>query len=265
MEHSDGLAFLSKVPNNSVDLILTDPPYIISHETGMDKQYTLCKDNTENVKTEEEWTEYIRNRKRLNLTDKDKKNFLRYGSVYGKKYAVQTNYGEWDQTFTIETLEQFVQEFYNKLRVGGTLIIWFDLWKISELKDVMERARFKQIRFIEWIKTNPQPLNAGTNYLTNCREIAILGVKGSKPTFNSRMDRGLYEFPMASGWYKSHPTQKNLQLFETLIRKHSNEGDLVMDTFLGGGTTMFAAKNTGRRFIGCEINQTYVDEIKKRL
>ena len=66
----------------------------------------------------------------------------------------------------------------------------------------------KQIRFIEWIKTNPQPLNSSTNYLTNCREIALLGVKGGKPIFNSKYDNGKYEFPLQGGKERFHPTQK---------------------------------------------------------
>ena len=55
----------------------------------------------------------------------------------------------------------------------------------------MEMCGFNQIRFIEWIKTNPQPLNSKTNYLTNCREVALLGVKGSNPTFNGEYDTGI--------------------------------------------------------------------------
>ena len=57
-------------------------------------------------------------------------------------------------------------------------------------------------------------------------------------------------------------TQKNIKLFEDLIKKHSNEGDVVVDTFLGGGTTAIACKNTQRKFIGCEINKEYFDKIK---
>lgn len=62
---------------------------------------------------------------------------------------------------------------------------------------------------------------------------------------------------MAAGKYKFHPTQKNLELMCDLIKKHSNEGDVVMDTFLGGGTTAFACKRTKRTCIGCEISPDY--------
>ena len=103
---------------------------------------------------------------------------------------------------------------------------------------------------IEWIKTNPQPLNSKTNYLTNSREIAITCIKGSKPTFNSKYDNGIYHYPLQGGKNRFHPTQKSLKLFEDLIEKHSNEGDTVLDTFLGSGTTLIACKNTNRNFKG---------------
>ena len=50
-------------------------------------------------------------------------------------------------------------------------------------------------------------------------------------------------------------------LFEDLIQKHSKEGDIVVDTFLGGGTTAIACKNLNRKFRGCEINKDYYDKI----
>ena len=48
-------------------------------------------------------------------------------------------------------------------------------------------------------QTNPQPLNSSVNYLTNCREIALVAVKGGKPTFNSKYDKGIYEYPIQGG------------------------------------------------------------------
>jgi DNA modification methylase len=129
-----------------------------------------------------------------------------------------------------------------------------------------EKTGFKQIRFIEWIKTNPMPLNQSVNYLTNCREVALLGVKSGQPTFNSKYDKGTYLFPIQTGKKgERHPTQKSLKLFETLIMKHSNKGDLVVDPFLGGGTTAIACKNTNRNFKGCEVNKDYFDIIQKKL
>jgi site-specific DNA-methyltransferase (adenine-specific) len=263
IKNMEGLTYISSIPNNSIDLILTDPPYIISKDSGMNEHYNNVKYNEENniefVKTEEEWIQY---KNENNITnDENKEKYMKYGSIYGKKYCVKTDYGEWDSEFTMEILEKFISEYYKKLKKGGTMIIFFDLWKISYLKELMEKYKFKQIRFIEWIKTNPQPRNSKINYLTNCREIALIGIKDSNPTFNSSYDNGIYNYPLQGGKNRFHPTQKSLPLFEELIKKHSNENDTVLDTFLGAGTTSIACKNTNRKFKGCEISKEYYDKI----
>jgi site-specific DNA-methyltransferase (adenine-specific) len=260
----EGLEFLQSIEDGSIDLILTDPPYIISRESGMNSLYNSLKQNEkEHMKTETDWAEY----KELNgiETDDAKDNYLKYGTIYGKKYCVRTDYGEWDREFTMGILDRFIGEYYKKLRKGGTLIIWFDIWKLTPLKEILDKHKFKQIRFIEWIKTNPQPLNSKLNYLTNCREIALVGVKDGKPTFNSSYDTGIYRYPLQGGKNRFHPTQKSVSLFEDLIRKHSNEGDMVMDTFLGSGTTAIACRNTNRQFKGCEISEDYYAKIMEYL
>lgn len=263
IKNIDGLQYLSTIKDGTVDLILTDPPYIISKDSGMNEHYNNVKFNEENyitqVKTQDEWEEY----KNLNVIEDDtnKEKYIKYGSIYGKKYCVKTDYGNWDSDFTMEILEQFISEYYKKLKKGGTLIMFFDLWKITDLKYLLEKYKFKQIRFIEWIKTNPQPRNSKVNYLTNCREIALLGVKDGNPTFNSSYDNGIYMYPLQGGKNRFHPTQKSLVLFEELIKKHSNENDTILDTFLGSGTTAIACKNTKRNFKGCEISKEYYDKI----
>lgn len=259
----DGMNYMEMVEDNSIHLILTDPPYIISKETGMNSHYNTVKKNEENgvtvVKTEEEWEEYKAQNEIMD--DDNKEKYMKYGTIYGKKYCVKTDYGEWDSEFTMEQLDQTIAKYYRTLVKGGTLIMFFDLWKITDLKNLLEKHKFKQIRFIEWIKTNPQPLNSRVNYLTNCREIALVAVKGGSPTFNSSYDNGIYHHPLQGGKNRFHPTQKSLSLFEELITKHSNPGDTVMDTFLGSGTTALACKNTHRHFKGCEISTEYYNRL----
>ena len=278
VQNTNGIDYLSNIDDETIDLILTDPPYITSRTSGMDEHAKLVKEldatNTnakeetdwDALKTEEEWNSWMM---KHNVQEKDrekklaglKKNYLKYGSIYGKKYAVVTNYGDWDSEFTMEKLKVFIEHYFRVLKNGGTMIMFFDLWKITPLKEMMEKVGFKQIRFIEWIKTNPQPLNSSTNYLTNCREIALVGIKKSKPTFHSKYDNAIYEFPLQGGKNRFHPTQKSLRLFEELIKKHSNEGDVVLDTFLGSGTTAVAAKNMNRNYMGCEISKEYYDKL----
>jgi site-specific DNA-methyltransferase (adenine-specific) len=275
IQNIDGIQYLSSIDNNSIDLVLTDPPYITSSETGMGNLHKQIQENKANgkefEKSEEDWS-LVKDKfiGKNEMTDETmKKNFMKFGTIFGAKYSVQTEYGEWDTSFTMEKLDEFIGEYYKKLRKGGTMIIFFDIWKITPLKELMEKHKFKQIRFLEWIKTNPQPLNSKVNYLTNSREIALLGVKGGKPTFNSKYDNAIYEwpyddvykYPIQGGKKRFHPTQKSLVLFEELIKKHSNEGDLVLDTFLGSGTTSRACKNTNRQFKGCEVSKEYYDKL----
>lgn len=282
IKNTDGISYLDTIVNNSINLVLTDPPYITSRKSGMDEHSKVVKKfektNT-NVKTEKDWTDFkseeewtdwlnannIPPNKRAKKLFALKNNYLNYGTIYGKKYAVVTDYGDWDSSFTLGLLETFIEHYYRVLKDGGTIIVFFDIWKITPLKEIMERVGFKQIRFLEWIKTNPQPLNSSRNYLTNCREIALLGVKKSKPTFNSKYDNAIYKLPIQGGKHRFHPTQKNLVLFEELIKKHSNENDIVLDTFLGSGTTAIASKNTNRIFKGCEISKEYYDKFSELL
>jgi site-specific DNA-methyltransferase (adenine-specific) len=269
-----GLEYLKTINNNSIDLILTDPPCIISKDKDRDSGMNNIHYNDDNImylKTEKEWEEY----KLQNNLDADthKEKYMKYGSIYGKKYSVKTTQsGNQYNEFNMETLNQFICEYYKKLKKGGTLIMFFDLWKITELKHILELHKFKQIRFIEWIKPNQQTRNSNVNYITNCREIALIGVKESSPTFNSSYenDNGIYMFPVDGcgttlSRIRLHPNQKSLNLFEELIKKHSNENDTVLDTFLGSGTTAFACKNTNRHFKGCEISEKYYTKIMELL
>lgn len=272
IENKDCNVFLQTIDDGVVDLVLTDPPYIISQDSGMEKHYNNIMNSTSS-KTEEEWMLYSEKnddeiKKILKSSEytleKFKKNYTKYGSIYGKKYAVKTNYGEWDSSFTMEKLEKTIELYYKKLRKGGTVIIFFDLWKITLLKDLLEKYKFKQIRMIEWIKTNPQPRNSKINYLTNAREIALLAVKGGKPTFNTKYHKGIFEYPIANK-NRTHPTQKNIDLIKELITIHSNKGDTVVDTFLGSGTTIFACMDTDRLCMGCELDKEYYNTITERL
>ena len=144
VENCDGVEYLSKIKNKSVNLVLTDPPYIISRDSGMNQHYNQVKqneaDNVKFVKTEEEWETY---KTAKSLPDDSKKdNYMKYGTIYGKKYCVKTDYGDWDNDFTTEKLDQFIGEYYRILDKGGTLIMFFDLWKISELKSLFEKHKF---------------------------------------------------------------------------------------------------------------------------
>lgn len=181
-----------------------------------------------------------------------------------KRFAVSMDFGSWDHAQI--DLSDMAQVFYRALRQSGTAIVWYDLWKIGELKEAMEKAGFKMLRQIIWQKTNPVPLNMKSTYLSNSREMAVAGVKGGKPTFNSEYDPGVYELPIPRhNGHRQHPTQKPEPIFSELVRKHSNPGDLVVDPFLGSGTTAMAAIKNARSFAGCDIDDRYVAISRARL
>ena len=217
--------WLKTVPSNSVDLVLIDPPYEVSRETNFQSGEKTGKD-----------------------TD---------------RFRISMDFGKWD--FGFSGLDNVIMECYRILKQSGTLICFYDLWKVSTLKTYFDNAKFKQLRFIEWVKTNPVPINSKTNYLTNAREIALVGVKGGKPIFNSEYDNGIYKYPVCHDKGRFHPTQKPIELIRDLIRKHSKEDDVVLDCFSGSGTTAVASILDNRNFIGCELDKTYYDKSMKRI
>lgn len=233
----DCLELIQNLPNDSIDLILTDPPYIISRDSG-----------------------YINN-------SADRKDYI---SKYGKH---KIDFGEWDKTEL--NLQNILSEFYRVLKPSGTLIMFYDFWKLQELKECAENLKFKQARLGIWNKTNPVPINSKVNYLSNSREFFVTFVKKSKPTFNSVYDDGnyyvqeendTYYLPILHGKERtSHPTQKPLQLIEDLVKKHSNVGDTILDPFMGSGTTGVACIKTDRKFIGAELNDTYYEISTNRI
>lgn len=179
-----------------------------------------------------------------------------------QRFAVNMDFGEWDHGQI--DLDALAEGSYRALRDGGSALIFYDVWKITPLSEAMERAGFKQLRLIIWEKTNPVPLNSKRNYLSNTREIAVLGVKKGKPTFHSEYDNGIYSFPIPRE-KRGHPTQKPIRLIRALIEKHSNPGDAILDCFVGSGTTAAAALKLGRTFFACEIDPDYLAFSRERI
>ena len=225
-KQKDALTFVQTIPDNTVDLVLTDPPYAISRKTGFSSGEATGSDVD--------------------------------------RFRVSYEFGEWD----IVDEEYFCKVFgetYRTMKKGGTLICFYDLWKLESLRSILEGIGFKMFRFIEWVKTNPVPINSKVNYLTNSREVAIVCVKGSKPTFHSIYHKGIFEYPIYQGKDRFHTTQKSLPLFEELVSIHSNENDTVLDMFAGSGTTAVASIRQNRKYLSCEMNEEYFNKTKEMI
>jgi DNA modification methylase len=227
--NGDCLEHLLNIESSSIDLILIDPPYIISKPSGF-----------------------------INYSENAPDNLIK---KYGK---LSIDFGDWDK---IELNWDFLFKEYNRiLKKGGTLIIFYDIWKAGDLKEFAEKWKFKQPRVGAWVKKNPVPVNSKVNYLSNATEYFFTFIKGSKPTFNSKYDNAFYSYPICHGKERmQHPTQKPLELIKDLVQKHSNPGDLILDSFAGTGTTGHACFLLNRNYILIEKDQNYFNLMSLRL
>ena len=114
------------------------------------------------------------------------------------------------------------------------------------------------------------PRNINRRYVQDM-EFAVWGVKkNAKWTFNKPNDkpylRSVFETSTVSGNERSnHPTQKSLKLMREIIEIHTNPQDVILDPFMGSGTTGVAALMENRKFVGIEVNPDYFELSVKRI
>lgn len=174
------------------------------------------------------------------------------------------DFGEWDKGFD---LVGWIPIAVERLRVGGSVIIFNDWHNITLLSKELEACGCTVKEMIQWQKSNPMPRNRDRLYVTTC-EFAIWAVKGKGWTFNrqrSNYENTIFKYPIVSAKDRVHPTQKPIELMQDLINIHSNANDVILDPFIGSGTTAIAALKTGRKFIGYEINEEYYRIATKRI
>lgn len=96
-------------------------------------------------------------------------------------------------------------------------------------------------------------------------DIIYFGINKKWKDLNGTRDKDLLSFNRCDPNKMIHPTEKPIDLLEYLIKKSTNEGDLILEPFAGGGSTLLAAKNTNRLCTGIEIEENYVNLIKTRI
>ena len=121
-----------------------------------------------------------------------------------------------------------------------------------------------------WEKTNTMPRNRDRRYISNIEILSWYVKPKNKWTFNrqnGKYESSVLKYPSESGggFRRYHPTQKNLKMIEYLIKIHTNENDVVLDPFMGSGTTGVACMNLNRRFMGIELDESYFNIAKNRI
>lgn len=177
------------------------------------------------------------------------------------------NFGDWDFDFD---LYSWITDYVDILDKNGSMIIFCSYRFISHIIEQLENNHMVVKDILIWQKSNPMPRNINRRYVQDT-EFAVWAVKeNAKWVFNKPDNipylRPFYQTSTVSGSERtSHPTQKSLRLMENIINIHTNENDLILDPFMGSGSTGVAALKTGRNFIGIELDSSYYDIALNRL
>lgn len=235
--NDDSLKILNEFEENSVDLIFADPPYFLSSN----------------------------------------------GITNSGGKMVSVNKGDWDSALTLEEKHVFNRQWIKLckkiLSDNGTIWISGTFHNIYSIGFALEQEGFKILNNITWQKTNPPP-NLGCRNFTHSTETLLWAKKKSKKskhTFNydlmkefngGKQMKDVWSGPLTRRSEKAfgkHPTQKPEYLLDKIIRASTKKGDVVLDPFLGSGTTGVVSKRLQRRFIGIEKEKDFIEIAKERI
>src|SRR5699024_3000656 len=180
----------------------------------------------------------------ITLTD------IPYGEVNRKSNGLRNLNKEAADDFNID-MDELLREIYRVTE--GQIVIFCGKEQFSEIYKFFANKK-GTTRSIMWQKTNPSPMNGQHVYLSGVEHAVWFKPRGRK-IFNAHCKNTVFTY--SNGSRKIHPTQKNVDLFKELITDNSNEKEIVFDPFMGSGTTAVAAIDTGRNYLGFELDEEY--------
>lgn len=197
----------------------------------------------------------------------------------GKQVSV--NKGEWDKSHGFDKDNEFNHQWLSicrdKLKENGTIWISGTYHNIFSVAQMLTELNYKILNCVTWAKTNPPP-NLSCKYFTHSTEFIIWARKNKKISHyynyalmkeinGGTQMRDLWSLPAIAKWEKTcgkHPTQKPLPLLSRIILSSTKENDWILDPFTGSSTTGIAANLLGRRFLGIDSEQAFLEMSKKR-
>lgn len=233
---------LKKLPENSIDLIITDPPYNLQEK----QVFTYKDENGHKIRTDRSF-----------------------------------KFGDWDDEKDEIFLQNFtvwIKHFKRILKDKASCYIFTSDRYISHLRRIIEAEGFKYKATLTWNKTNPGTAMVKTNYISATEYILFFTNCQSGHTFNwdeADFNNMLTHFTSTNCCgnerYRDnknnilHPTQKPEIVIRRLIEISSYKGDMVFDGFMGVGTTLAVAKKLKRKCIGIEKDNRYFQVAKRRI
>ena len=236
----DALEVLPTLEDESIDLVLTDPPYFISNEVGISRSSQ--------------------------------------GKYKGND--ITHDFGEWDNFGTNENFYDFtktwVDECARVLKPGCFFISFFDKRRLSWLFDMLEFGHSFRVRDIfTWVKTNPVPQVRKVKFAQATEMAVILSKPGDENKFQWRngYHPNLKRVPIVGGKERLkgadgktlHMTQKPERIIRTLMDYFCESGGVVLDPFAGTGTAAVEAIKSGRQYICIEREEHYYHAALERL
>ncbi len=229
--NGDCIKEMQNITNSSVDLIITDPPYNLGN--------FMHERNTNLVKMRE--------------------NHFAYADWDNLEHS------EW-----VENMDGFFRESNRVLKKKGSLLMFMSLMKVETLIKLAQNHKFYYKTIGVWHKKNPMPRNMNLHFI-NSTECWIYFInEGTTGTFNNDgvpvhdyIETGLT--PASEKKYGKHPTQKPIQLINHFIKLLSNPNDIILDPFMGSGSTGVGCELLNRQFIGIELDENYYEIAKNRL
>lgn len=223
----DCLEILKDIPDKSVDLIVTDCPY------------RIVQGGCTNIPRKDE-PSGIFNRRNT---------FTQANAKSGKLF----------DNNDIE-FKDWLPDVYRVLKDNTHCYIMINARNLKDLQQAAEDVGFKFQNILIWNKGNATP----NRYYLNAYEMILMLRKGNAKNINNMGCKNIIDIKNIRGT-KLHPTEKPVELNKVFIENSSNEGDLVIDPFMGAGACGVACKELNRNFIGIEIDEKYFNIAKERL
>lgn len=217
--HGDCLEKMKDIPDNSIDMVLTDCPYrlVAGGRKGNAPKGGFFTTNHNELKT-----------------------------------------GKFFKENTVE-FKEWLPVVFNKCRNSAHIYIMVNDRNLAKLEAAALKAGFKFQRLLVWDKGNKVQSKW---YMGQCEYVLMLR-KGPAKNIREMGTSNLISIPNVKG--KKHPTQKPVELMEVFIANSSGEHDIVLDLFMGTGSTGVACKKLNRRFIGIELDDKYFEIASERI